>query len=71
MRSDKERMMAIGWGIFIAGEKGRKSRAVADGNYFVWPKNVEGLKVEGDMLCFAGGNDWNFSVEIIEVWGLN
>ena len=71
MRSDKENMMRIDFGIQISEIKKEKSIAYADKRYFMHPKNIGKLKVSGSDLFFAGGDDYNFKMLDLKVWGHN
>ena len=71
IKSDKYWLMIINNGIEIDSDRMLRSNAVADQEYFQWPNKMGKLKKYGDFLYFAGGNDSEFGLVDIEVWGLN
>ena len=71
MRSNRDYLIWIGYGLKICVDTKKKSQAWANKNYFGIPKNVGVLKAVGNWLYFAGGQNENFGVVDIQVWGLN
>lgn len=69
--SDIDQLMEItgGFGIYLNIRK--KSGAYADENYFVLSEDFGDLNYDDNGLFFAGGEDDEFGLIDIEVWGLN
>jgi len=58
-----------GFGIYLNIRK--KSGAYADENYFVLSEDFGDLNYDDNGLFFAGGEDDEFGLIDMEVWGLN
>ncbi len=71
MRSNKYDLMEFGWGLRIDADQNEDSCAYARDYYWVHPENTGNLRIDGDLLCFAGGNDSIFKCLDVEVWGLH
>ena len=63
--------MEICYGLRIFADKNKKSEAVANQEWFIWPKETGKLKIDSSNLYFAGGNDKKFGIVDIEIWGFN
>ena len=71
MGSDKDCLMAFGWGLSISSNKNNTLSAFAHNSWFVHPENTGNLKIKNGGLYFAGGTDGIFKSLDIEVWGLH
>ena len=75
MGSNSNYFLLLGPGLNVSDHYRRKSLASARETLFENPKNIGNLKKEenalGNFLHFAGGNNGDFKMVDLEVWGVD